>query len=150
VEYLMKRFFPILAAFLWAAAQAAERLPEVTVYKDPNCGCCGNWVEHMKASGFKVKVVEPKDLGAVKARYGVPEKLASCHTAEVGGYVVEGHVPASTVKRLLKEKPPVQGVSVPGMPQGSPGMEVPGGKKDPYDVVSFDKAGKAKVYESFR
>ncbi len=131
-------------------ALAAEALPEVTVYKDPNCGCCGGWVEHMKANGFKVKVAEPKDMGTVKARLGVPEKLASCHTAEVGGYVVEGHVPASSIKRLLKEKPPVHGLSAPGMPQGSPGMEVPGGKKDPYDVVSFDKAGKAKVYESFR
>jgi hypothetical protein len=96
-----------------------------------------------------VKTVLERDMQSVKSRFGVPQRLASCHTAKVGGYIIEGHVPASAIKRLLREKPAVTGLSAPGMPPGSPGMEVPG-QKDPYDVVSFDGAGRSRIYERFR
>lgn len=134
---------------LAAAGAGAEPLPEVVMHKDPNCGCCGQWAEHLQANGFRVKTVMEGDMQSVKRRFAVPQRLTSCHTAKVGGYVIEGHVPASAIKRLLREKPAVAGLSVPGMPLGSPGMEVPG-KKDAYDVVAFDKAGKTAVFESHR
>lgn len=139
----------ITALLLASMAASAELLPEVVMHKDPNCGCCGKWAEHLEANGFRVKTVATNDMGAVKRRFAVPQRLTSCHTAKVGGYVIEGHVPASAIRRLLREKPAVAGLSVPGMPAGSPGMEVPG-RKDPYDVVSFDKAGQSAVYESHR
>jgi len=137
----------LLLAFAVLGAHAAT-LPEVLVYKSPTCGCCGSWVDHMKASGFRVKVVEENDITAGKQRFGVPEHLASCHTALVGGYVVEGHVPASAVKRLLKEKPTAVGVSVPGMPVGSPGMDGP--NPEPFSTQLFDERGRARIYESYR
>jgi hypothetical protein len=120
--------------------------PVVTVYKSPTCGCCSKWVEHMQGNGFEVKAVDVDDIDLVKKTYGVPPGLGSCHTALVGGYVVEGHVPAQSVSRLIREKPALAGIAVPGMPAGSPGMEVPG-RKDPFSVMSFDKAGKQSVYE---
>jgi hypothetical protein len=113
----------------------AQSFPEVTVSKDPNCGCCTAWAEHLRGAGFPVKVADRPDMRAVKARLGVPVELASCHTAEVSGYVLEGHVPASAVLRLLKEKPEAKGLAVPGMPIGSPGME--GGEPETYDVMLF-------------
>ena len=113
----------------------SEPLPEVSVNKDPNCGCCTAWADHLRAVGFPVKVAERPDMRAVKSRLGVPEELASCHTAEVAGYVLEGHVPASAVTRLLKEKPQGKGLAVPGMPIGSPGME--GGAPETYGVMLF-------------
>jgi hypothetical protein len=122
-------------------AFAEAGLPKVLVTKDPNCGCCGGWVEHIKAAGFPVEVVTTPQVNRVKARLGVPDDLASCHTAEVGGYVIEGHVPADAVKRLLAEKPQVKGLAVPGMPVGSPGMEVEGMAPDTYEVVLFGPAG---------
>ncbi len=118
---------------------------DVTMYKDPNCGCCGKWAEHMRASGFRVKEVATPQMGAVKHAAGVPQALGSCHTAKVGGYVIEGHVPAADVKRLLAEKPAVAGLSAPGMPQGSPGMEGPF-PAERYDVVSFDREGRTAVF----
>ena len=140
----------LIAALLLAPlAAGAEPLPEVVMHKDPNCGCCGQWAEHLQANGFRVKTVPERDMESVKRRLAVPQRLTSCHTAKVGGYVIEGHVPASAIKRLLREKPAVSGLSVPGMPLGSPGMEVPG-KKDAYDVVAFDRAGKTAVFESHR
>lgn len=141
-------FFSILLA-LFIRGAAADPLPEVVMHKDPNCGCCSAWAEHLEANGFRVRTVSERDMQAVKRRLAVPQRLTSCHTAKVGGYVIEGHVPASAIQRLLREKPAVAGLSVPGMPLGSPGMEVPG-KKDPYEVVSFDKAGRTAVYESHR
>lgn len=117
----------------------------VTMYKDPNCGCCGKWAEHMRASGFRVKEVATPQMGAVKQAAGVPQALGSCHTAKVGSYVIEGHVPAADVKRLLAEKPAVAGLSAPGMPQGSPGMEGPF-PAERYDVVSFDREGRTTVF----
>ncbi len=147
----MKRSKLLLAALsAWIAfGVRAGPLPEVVMHKDPNCGCCGKWAEHLEANGFKVKTVYERDMSSVKSRLAVPQRLTSCHTARVGNYVIEGHVPATAIKRLLREKPAVTGLSVPGMPAGSPGMEVPG-KKDPYDVVAFDKAGKTAVFESHR
>lgn len=102
-------------------AAASETLPKLTVTRDPNCGCCGNWVEHMKAAGFPVDVVQVDDVMPLKARLGVPEALMSCHTAEIGGYVIEGHVPAEAVKRLLTDVPKATGIAVADMPVGSPG-----------------------------
>lgn len=139
--------FLLTALFMLATAVAsAGQLPEVVMHKDPNCGCCGKWAEHLQAAGFRVKTVNEADMQRVKQQLGVPGKLGSCHTARVGGYLIEGHVPASTIKRLLREKPTVAGLAAPGMPLGSPGMEVPG-QKEAYDVMAFERGGKARVYE---
>ena len=129
----------------FSAAVAAD--DEVVMYKDPNCGCCGKWAEHMREHGFKVKEVATAQMGQVKGEAGVPQALGSCHTAKVGGYVVEGHVPAADVRRMLTEKPAIAGISAPGMPMGSPGMEGPY-PADRYDVVSFDAQGRTAVYAS--
>jgi len=129
-----------------AVAQAAT----VQVWKDPNCGCCHLWVEHLQASGFKVEV---RDVGntAARKRLGMPEKLGSCHTATVGGYVIEGHVPAADIHRLLKERPVALGLSVPGMPIGSPGMDGPEykGRKDAFDVLLVQKDGSSKSFQRY-
>ena len=124
---------------------AAEPLL-VTVYKTPTCGCCRAWVDHLRDAGFRVETVNRDDLTMVKSANGVPERLASCHTAAVGGYVVEGHVPAEDIRRLLRQRPAVAGLAVPGMPVGSPGMEMPGRRADRYDVLSFDRAGVTSVF----
>lgn len=120
---------------------------ELTMYKDPNCGCCGKWAEHMRANGFSVKEIASNDMGAVKGAAGLPQTLGSCHTAKVGGYIVEGHVPASDVRRMLLERPAIVGISAPGMPMGSPGMEGPY-PADRYEVISFDGEGKTAVFSS--
>ena len=116
------------------------------VYKSPTCGCCADWITHMEKNGFKLEVHDQPDMWPIKKKMGVPSNLQSCHTAMVGGYVIEGHVPADVIARLLKEKPVIKGLAVPGMPMGSPGMEGP--RKDPYDVVTFDKDGKTTIYTS--
>jgi hypothetical protein len=126
-----------------ALLRAAAGIPMV-VYKDPNCGCCSKWVGLMKSAGFEVSTRDTADMASIKARYKVPAALGSCHTALVGGYVIEGHVPADLITRLIKEKPKVLGLAVPGMPVGSPGME--GGTKEAFDVVTFDAAGKTTVF----
>lgn len=120
-------------------------LPVMTVYQSPTCGCCGKWIEHMEAAGFTVKTIEQADVSPVKSQYGLPRDLGSCHTAIVDGYVVEGHVPADLVKKMLREKAPMAGIAVPGMPIGSPGMEQ-GGRKDPYKVVAFYRGGGRQIY----
>lgn len=117
---------------------------EVTVYKSPWCECCGGWVEHMEASGFDVTVREVEDLDPVRAEHGVTDELMSCHTAVVDGYVVEGHVPAADVRRLLEERPDAKGLTAPGMPGGSPGME--SAPKEPYAVLLFDADGDTQVF----
>ena len=127
-------------------AQEAAPLPLVKVWKTPTCGCCGKWVRHMEAAGFRVEVTDVNDVDPIKKANGLPLQLASCHTALVGGYVVEGHVPASDVRRLLREKPAVLGLAAPGMPAGSPGMDVPG--SPPYDVLSVRRDGTASVYST--
>jgi hypothetical protein len=126
--------------------RAQQTPPSVAVYKTATCGCCTKWVDYMRAQGFDVKAQDVDDIGSVKATFGVPPELSSCHTSLVGGYVIEGHVPADVIKRLLRERPKVAGLAVPGMPAGSPGMEQPG-RRDPYAIVSFDRAGQQKIYE---
>ena len=115
----------------------AEALPLVSVSKDPSCGCCDGWVAHIEAAGFPVKVVESSDMDSLKQRLGVPAELASCHTAEVEGFAIEGHVPAIAIRKLLSERPRAGGLAVPGMPIGSPGME--GGRPEVYEVVLFGR-----------
>ncbi|MEW6703651.1 MAG: DUF411 domain-containing protein [Pseudomonadota bacterium] len=129
-------------------AWAAPGLPPVEVFKSAYCGCCGAWVEHLKAAGFAVKVTVVDDTTAARKRLGMPDAFGSCHTATVAGYVVEGHVPAAEVKRLLALKPTALGLAVPGMPPGSPGMEV-GSRQDPYHVLLIDKNGREKVFASY-
>ena len=147
----MKMFAIVLAVLgvLGAAAHGfAGELPAMTVWKSPWCGCCGDWIEHMTAAGFEVQVEEVEDLGLVKRMASVPGDLQSCHTARVGGYTVEGHVPAADVVRLLEERPDALGLVVPGMPSGSPGMET--GEHDPYDVLMLKRDGKTEVFSSYR
>ena len=118
---------------------------ELTVFRSPTCGCCGQWIEHMEATGFTVKDNVTEDMTAIKEQYGVPANLASCHTTIVDGYVVEGHIPAQDVQRLLAEKPDIAGIAVPGMPIGSPGMES-GDYVEPYTVFSFQEDGATDVF----
>ena len=131
------------AAVFGSGAGLADAVPKkMTVYHDPNCGCCGGWVAHMRRAGFQVDVIDTDDLAAIKAKFRIPSDLASCHTAEVGGYVIEGHIPAPAIQRLLAEKPAAVGLAVPGMPTGSPGMEAPGAANETYDVILFGSWGK--------
>lgn len=126
---------------VWLAAPARAEPPvKAVVHRSPTCGCCGKWAERLKAAGFAVEVVNEADMKSVKTRLGVPEALSSCHTAEIGGYVIEGHVPVVAIQRLLKEKPNAIGLAAPGMPVGSPGMEM-GEEKEVYEVVLFDATG---------
>ena len=136
---------PEMTAHAPGAAAAASALLAV-VYKTPTCGCCAKWVEHLRSNGYTVEVHDVEAVEPTKAELGVPPQLASCHTAKIGGYVFEGHVPAEVIARVLREKPQITGVAVPGMPMGSPGME--GGRKDSYDIVAFDGNGHTSVYES--
>jgi len=139
------RYTGFIASFvLWANCLPALAA-DVTVYKSPTCGCCKQWVKHLQANGFSVKAIDVADIVKAKTANGVPLMLGSCHTAMVDGYVIEGHVPANDIKRLLKERPAVQGLAVPGMPIGSPGMEQ-GAHKDRYDVLTFDKQGRTSIY----
>ena len=142
----------ILAASMATASSAvmAQTKPQVEVWKDPNCGCCGDWIKHLESNGFGVRVNDTGNTAARK-RLGIADKLGSCHTGLVGGYAIEGHVPARDIQRLLKDKPQALGLTVPGMPIGSPGMdgEVYGGRQDPYDVLLILKDGSTRVYQSY-
>ncbi|WMC10393.1 DUF411 domain-containing protein [Oceanimonas pelagia] len=140
----MKKSLLSLALLLAGPVLAAPA--QVTVYKSPTCGCCEDWVEHMRESGFEVNSIDTEHMGAIKVRAGVKQGLASCHTAEVGGYVIEGHVPAADVKRLLEQRPEVRGLTIPGMPQSAPGMDIPG---TPYEVLSFDEQGTTTVFSRY-
>jgi hypothetical protein len=149
----MKGLKLLLSALLLAGctsiqAENAATDTEMTVYRSPTCSCCGKWIEHVKSNHFAVKDIVSSDMDAIKEKYGIPDKLASCHTAIVDGYVIEGHVPAADIQKLLTSKPNVVGLSAPGMPMGSPGMEM-GGSQD-YDVVSFDKDGKVQVFSAHK
>lgn len=127
-----------------AAASASSRM---IVYRDPSCGCCEAWADIARNAGFRVEVIDHPDMAAIKRQYGVPRDLLSCHTTVVGGYAVEGHVPLADVRRLLNEKPAgVSGIGVAGMPLGSPGMEVPDGTTQPFQVMAFDRAGRLSVF----
>jgi hypothetical protein len=121
---------------------------EITVYRSPSCSCCGIWLEHIKKHNFVVTDIKTEDVNVIKKQSGVGPQLASCHTALVDGYVIEGHVPAADIRKLLAEKPNVIGLSVPGMPQGTPGMEM-SGNKQPFSVISFDKDGNQKNYTDY-
>lgn len=139
-----------LAALGPAALAAAPQATPVELWKDPQCGCCQDWVEHMQAQGF-VFTVHPTGNAAVRARLGLPQQLGSCHTALVAGYLIEGHVPAADVRRLLQQKPRALGLAVPGMPVGSPGMDGPvyGNRRDPYDVLLVARDGSTRVFSSY-
>jgi hypothetical protein len=126
---------------------AAAKKPTITVYKDPSCGCCKSWIEHLIKHGYRVDAKDTPEMTEVKRTLGIPDGLTACHTAVVNGYLIEGHVPAADIARLLQEKPKVAGLAVPGMPMGSPGMEGP--RAQHYQVLSFDKAGKTKVFASY-
>ena len=132
---------------LATGVRAATR-PTIKVWKDPNCGCCTGWVEHLRRNGFIATIVETADMQAVKTRLGVPAELAACHTAEIARYIIEGHVPAQAITRLIAEKPDAIGLAVPGMPVGSPGMEV-GDRRDPYQVLLIDKRGRDSVFARY-
>ena len=133
------------AAVTLPATLVGPDAPTLTVYKSPTCGCCSMWIEHMEAAGFTVDARDRDDMAAVKDSLGLPSDLASCHTGVIDGYVVEGHVPADQVARLLEERPQALGLSVPGMPVGSPGMEM-GDRRDPYDVLVVGTGGEAAVF----
>lgn len=138
----------LLAVSVYGLMQSPAANAEViTVYKSPTCGCCKKWVSHLEDHGFTVKSHNQNDMSAIKKKLGVAPNLQSCHTAKVGGYVIEGHVPASDIQQLLAEKPDIHGLTVPGMPMGSPGME--GHRKDAYDVLSIDKRGRTSVFNQY-
>jgi hypothetical protein len=137
----------VLSSVSLGQQQAKPKPVPISVYKSPACGCCSLWVDYMRKNGFDPKVQDVDNIGALKLKLGVREEFSSCHTTEVGGYIVEGHVPVESVQRMLKERPKIAGIAVPGMPAGSPGMEVPGGRKDPYNVLAFTSDGKTSVYE---
>lgn len=134
----------IIALSLFAGISLAQAAEGVEVFKSPYCGCCEKWVEHMRKAGFDVATKDVNDIPAARKAAGMPERFASCHTAKVGGYVVEGHVPATDVKRLLKEKPKAVGLAAPGMPQGSPGMET--NHPQAYDTLLVQADGSSKVF----
>lgn len=136
----------VAAPILSIAAEPGAAKDLIKVYKTESCGCCKQWVAHLQQAGFSVDVQNLTDLGPIKERVGLPYGLGSCHTAEVGGYFLEGHVPAPDVKRLLREQPAARGLTVPGMPLGSPGMEMPSGETQPYDVLLVGKDGKTSVF----
>lgn len=144
-----RQFFLASAAALVArrAVSAAVAPPVITVYKDAGCECCGRWVKHLSSNGFVVTTRDVLNVDEIKRTMMVPKDLVSCHTAVVDRYVVEGHVPADLIKKMLAQKPAIQGLSAPGMPSGSPGMEV-GGKPDKYDIIAFTRDGKKSVYAS--
>jgi hypothetical protein len=149
---MVSRYCAIALALLALAActrtpqTSANGLDRVTVFKNESCGCCKLWVRHLQNAGFAIDVHDIDNLGPTKERVGIPAAMGACHTAEVGGYFVEGHVPAADIKRLLRERPDAKGLTVPGMPAGSPGMEVPSGQSQPYDVFLVSKDGTTSVY----
>lgn len=121
---------------------------DMTVYKSPYCGCCKEWIKHIEAAGYSVKTIDTEEMDGIKQMFNVPEPAQSCHTAIVEGYIIEGHVPAYDIDRLLEERPQATGLAVPGMPTGSPGMEVPETSADRYNVFLFDGGG-ASVYSKY-
>ncbi len=134
------------AAVRTAPGDVPAKKPTITVYKDPGCGCCKSWIEHLIKHGYRVDAKDSPDMTEIKHTLGVPDGLTACHTAIVNGYLIEGHVPAADIDRLLAQKPKVAGLAVPGMPAGSPGME--GMRAQRYQVLTFDKSGKTTVFAS--
>ncbi|MBX3560362.1 MAG: DUF411 domain-containing protein [Sphingomonas sp.] len=146
IETVSRRFV-LLAPLALAACAAAPRPRVIEVVKTPTCDCCTGWIEHLRAAGFTANVTDVPNLHPVSQRLGVPEQLHSCHTASIGGYVVEGHVPAADIVRLLDERPDILGIAVPGMPIGSPGMEQ-GDRREPYQTIAFTRDGRLSVFAS--
>lgn len=142
---ISRRGFLGLSAAAMVACAAPAQAKVMKVYRSPSCGCCGGWVDHLRAAGFEVNVEMMDDLAPVVARLGVPEQLRSCHTGEAAGFFFEGHVPATDVERLLRERPDARGIAVPGMPIGSPGMEM-GERRDAYQTLLVDRAGAVSVF----
>ncbi len=138
----------LLVANVGVKAENPGKPIDITVHRSPTCMCCSKWLAHLKENNFNIKEIVTDDVDPIKDKYGVTQELASCHTAIVDGYVIEGHVPADDIKKLLKTKPKVVGLAVPGMVNGSPGMEM-GDKKAPYNVVSFDHEKQVKVFNSY-
>lgn len=138
----------VAAGLAGVAASQRSTAPTIQVYKTSTCGCCRVWVEHLRSNGFTVQTTDLDDLSGIKSKHGVPARAQSCHTGVVNGYVVEGHVPAADIHRMLKERPAIAGLAVPGMPIGSPGMEVPGVKPQPFDVLAVEKDGRTRVFAS--
>lgn len=134
----------LILLLLTGPGQAADAI----VYKSPSCGCCSSWVSHLRDNGYNVTAVDVEDVTPYKRQYGIPPRLGSCHTAVIEGYVIEGHVPAADISRLLGERPDILGLTVPGMPLGSPGMEM-GNRIDPYQVLAIEKDGSTSVYSSY-
>ncbi len=146
-KYLLQITLLIMFAFIVAVANAEQKVPQITVYKSPTCGCCSKWVKHLEENGIKVEAHNTQDMKSIKQKIGINGKHQSCHTGLIGGYYIEGHVPAQDIKRLLAEKPEAAGLSVPRMPMGSPGME--GHRKDPYSVLLIQKNGDSKIFSSY-
>lgn len=142
-----RRHFLTASAALLLAGPARAARGAVEVYKSASCGCCAKWIEHLRANGFDVRAHDVNDTTAARASLGVPQVLGSCHSARVGGFLIEGHVPASDIQRLLRERPSAAGLAVPGMPRGSPGME--SDVRDPYDVLLFQRNGRYVVYQRY-
>ena len=140
----------VLPIGLFAGVSAQRQQPTVTieVYKSPTCGCCSAWVSHLRDNGLTVRVTDTEKVDEIKTSHGIPRQAQSCHTAVVSGYVVEGHVPAADIQRLLKERPGIAGIAVPGMPVGSPGMEVQGVKPQPFHVLAFTKDGSTRIFST--
>lgn len=137
----------LLLVFLVSTGTAwAQAATQVEVFKSPSCGCCGKWIEHLQQNGFQVNTHEVNDVPAARKKLGMPDRLGSCHTAQVGDYVIEGHVPAADIQRLLKEKPQALGLAVPSMPPGSPGMET--AKPVPYDTLLVQADGSTRIFAS--
>jgi hypothetical protein len=135
----------VLGSRAWAAAAANPRTP-ITVYKSRRCGCCAKWVDHLRENGFEPSIRDEVRMEAIRDELGIPENVRSCHSALVGRYLIEGHVPASDIRRLLAEHPKVAGLAVPEMPKGTPGMAAPGAPPEPYEVLAFTADGATRVY----
>ncbi len=150
IEFSRRSLIGALAcvSFLGSLKIASAQSVQMQVFKDASCGCCGAWISYIRQAGFSVEASNMPDMEAIKRKYKVPEELYSCHTALIGRYVIEGHVPVSAIRRLLVEQPSIIGLSALGMPTGSPGMETPDGYKEPYDVVAFSADG-AKLFARF-
>lgn len=153
----MRRFIKLLtlvgviAAIALATAApslAGSKASEITVYRDPSCGCCGGWIAYLAKQGFQPKEITTSNIEPLKQQHGVPNNLASCHTAVIQGYAIEGHVPAEDIKHLLAQRPKVAGIAVPGMPIGTPGME-DGDRRESFTVVSFDKQGNTRAFNRY-
>jgi hypothetical protein len=151
MSYLTRRALVLgfVASTVGATVRGAKAAPLIVVNKDPSCGCCSSWVEHLRGAGFDTQVRELNDLEPLKRRFGIPAALESCHTAEIDGFVIEGHVPASAIRRLLAERPVAIGLAVSGMPVGSPGMEIPGTPNEIYEVVLFGPS-EQRVFARYR